>query len=477
MLYLTAAFGLILLIGGGTYFLIGQYLRNTTDLALKYKMAAEFQLLGIPMPAELESAEELWLQNNSRIVNSDESLISSANWNNPHEYSHEEYESYPFSESETGDYEDDGIQENEEEHHYEADLAAVFVIPYDVNYAPILPGNLAQPPIADNPEIFREATSSGWDLRTVESRREGRIRLLTYSTSIEVPAILQTGRLLSDQDLLLNQYLTAMVIFGITASILLAGGSWWLAGRTIKPAQKAWEKQQTFIANASHELRSPLTFIRASADYALHSKRQEDQTKMLSDILDESDYMDHLVDDLLLLSRLDAGKLHFETEDVDLRDLFTETVQKIEKSEKDVKIEIASTNLHVWTDRDRLRQILIIILDNAYRFTPASGKIIVKAEAFGKNNAIVVEDSGKGITSEHLAHIFERFYQVRDEETEDKRSNGLGLSIAKSLVEAQGGTVELHSIPNEGTTVRVNLPAAENKYESKKENSDFLMTT
>ena len=444
-LYLLSAIGLVGLVGAGTYFLINRYFQQSTDLALQYKMAAEFRIFNLPMPDELEKAEELWLQNNSRIVQKDqvtEVLVA------------------PRYENDDDD-EDETETQPGEAYHYEADLAAIFVITFDPNGKPILIPNLTSPPIIDEPDAFIQAQQEGYDFRTVNMPGHGRIRLLTYSTGIEIPATIQTGRLLSDQDGLLNQYLISLVILGGFASIFLAFVSWWMAGRSLGPAEKAWDQQQTFVSNASHELRTPLTLIRATADYGLRSQPAKEQSKLLADILDECDYMDRLVDDLLLLSRLDAQRLKLDLELIPLKKLFSETVQQISKlaPNREVSIKLEPAQIQVRADRTRLRQVLLILLDNALRFTPADGKIQLSAKLNGKWVEINVTDSGQGIPPEHLAHLFDRFYQVTSPENEGSRTNGLGLSIAHSLIEAQNGSIHIKSELEKGTTISLRFPA------------------
>jgi signal transduction histidine kinase len=240
----------------------------------------------------------------------------------------------------------------------------------------------------------------------------------------------------------------------------LALASWMLAGRSIKPAQRAWDQQQQFISNASHELRTPLTLMRANADYALRSSSTDEREKSLHDIVGEVDYMNRLVEDLLLLSRLDAHRLTLANEPVVLEELLNETARQVEKlaATKSVSLNVESTAGTVRGDRVRLRQVLLILLDNALRFTPSGGTIRMASKVNNREVVITVADSGPGIPPEHLPHIFDRFYQVPGQ-TGDERGNGLGLSIAKGLVEAHHGKIGITSQPGKGTSVRIVLSA------------------
>ena len=454
LLYLIAAIGLVGLMGIGTYFLIDRYFQQTTDLTLQYKMATEFRLLGLNIPPELLRSETLWLQNNSReIPQSRPTAIiaerSSSGEDDHGESDEDEYTSQPVE------------YHSEEEHLYNADLAAVYVVSFDAGGEAILVPNLPSPPIADSPEAFSNAQQFGYDVRTVDLPGRGRLRLLTYRTGVVLPAVLQTGRLLNDQDRVLSQYLIYLVILGGAASFLLAIVSWWLAGRSLGPAQQAWDQQQTFVSNASHELRTPLTLIRATADYGLRGKPSKAQAQHLADILNECDYMNHLVDDLLLLSRLDAHRLKLDLKKLSIQELFTDTTRQITKLAQIENISVLSDGYagNIRGDHTRMRQVLLILLDNALRFTSSGGTIRLSAKQTGKSVLMEVADTGKGIAPEHLPHLFERFYQIGSPENETSRSNGLGLSIARALIEAQGGLINIDSQPGIGTKVSITMPA------------------
>jgi signal transduction histidine kinase len=457
LLYLITAIGLVGLMGFGTYLLIDRYFQQTTDLTLQYKMATEFHLLGLDVPPELLRSEALWLQNNSRGLSQPSPTVIVPAISSSSDDDHDGSEGSDESENSNlpGEY------HSEDDHLYNADLAAVFVISLDEDGKAILAPNLAAPPTLDTPEALANALQFGYDLRTIDQPGRGRIRLLTYRTNGSIPALLQTGRLLNDQDRVLAQYLIYLAILGGAASFLLAIISWWLAGRSLGPAQTAWDQQQTFVSNASHELRTPLTLIRATADYGLRGKPAKAQARHLTDILNECDYMDHLVDDLLLLSRLDAHRLKLELKQLSIPELFTDTIRQVTKLAQTENISVSSEGYtgNILGDPTRMRQVLLILLDNALRFTPSGGTIRLSAKQAGKSVLLEVADTGKGIEPEHLPHLFERFYQIGTPENESNRSNGLGLSIARALVEAQDGKIRIDSQPGKGTKVRITMPA------------------
>lgn len=361
------------------------------------------------------------------------------------------------------------VYDNEDDR-YDGNLSPIFIVPQGTNPDPAATSNQPAAPIRVDQAASKRALQYGIDWRTIRLADSVRVRLLTYRISGNSnPTVLQIGRLLTDQDRILQQYLIGLLIFGGAGSIVLALASWWLAGRSLSPAQKAWDQQQNFISNASHELRTPLTLLRATADFGLRQRPPEDQAKALKDILNESDYMNRLINDLLLLSRLDTHRLQLKREIIFLPELLTDTVQQMEKISQTMKIALVvnSTQVQVWGDRARLRQVLLILLDNAMRFTPPGGNLRLETCDLGKQIEIDVSDDGSGIPAEHLPHLFKRFYQVHTSEVDDSQNNGLGLSIAKGLIEAQHGTIHIESAVGKGTRVRLTLPAVISNEETK----------
>jgi len=444
LVYLLASLGLVTVLGAGTYGLLTVYFQQSTDHALLYKMAIEFQTLGIILPSELEVAEQSWSQKNDHLAATFTPSGGSGST------SEEESEGSQNSSLPGTNQIFAGGDENDR---YDGLLAPVFVVPAagsTVN---------AGAPIVKDPQAISQALRAGSDLRTTRLDDGSRLRLLTYR--IGSGGVLQVGRLLTDQDRLLSQYLTGLLILGSASSLVLALASWVIAGRSIKPTQHAWDQQQQFISNASHELRTPLTILRANADYALRNPSSVERDKSLQDIIEETDHMNRIVEDLLLLSRIDAKRLVLAADPVSLSDLLVETAHHVEvlASVKQVTLALDPTEGTARCDRFRLRQVLLILLDNALRFTSAGGTIRIGSENQGRDVILHVVDNGSGIPAEHLEHIFERFYQVPGQNTE-MRGNGLGLSIAQGLVEAQHGKITITSAAGAGTSVKIVLPSA-----------------
>ncbi|MEN9937501.1 MAG: hypothetical protein RLZZ387_4080, partial [Chloroflexota bacterium] len=277
------------------------------------------------------------------------------------------------------------------------------------------------------------------------------------------PAALQLGRVLSDQEQVLGQLTFGLLTLGSMSMVLVGVASWWLAGGALRPAQEAWERQQRFIASASHELRTPLTLIRASAEVALRGAGADaDQRELLGDVLAESDHMRRLVDDLLTLSRLDSGRMPLALVPVELPPLLAELQRQVARlgDERGVAVAVVGAAGSVHADPERLRQVLLILLDNALRHTPAGGQVALAAAGVGRLIRLSVSDTGCGIAPEHLPHIFERFYRADPARGRESGNAGLGLAIASTLVEAMGGQIGATSTLGRGTTVWLTLPAA-----------------
>lgn len=419
LLYLGAAALLLVLLGAGMYWLIAEYFRMTTDTALENKMAFEFRQLGAPMPSTLPVAAQSLAQ--SALTEPAQAAQSS-------------------------------------------ELAAIYVLPLDRDGRVLFNPNTFALPSQPDPVAAGEALRRGSDRRTLVLADGTRVRLLTYKlTRDDGPALIQVGRALRGQDEALQRLLLGLVAIACGGAALLGWSSWWLAGRSLRPAQEAWERQQAFIANASHEIRAPLTLLRASAEVArLSYESDPDQRELLDDVLHETDHMTQLVEDLLLLSRLDAQRVPVERAPVPIAPLFRELERQLGRiaTERGIALQVTPADSTILGDSAKLRQVLLIVLDNALRHTPTGGTVQLSTRQRGKSVEITIADDGEGIAPEHLPHLFERFYRVDSSRSQEQRGSGLGLSIAKGLIEAQSGRISIASEHKAGTTVTLRLPTA-----------------
>lgn len=451
LLYALAALILVVLIGGGAYLVVARYFSDVTDLALRHKMAHEFHALGASLPPDLVIADRDWSVIRGEIA--------------PLPF----VPSNPQAEWRNGE-EKPQRSDDEEEHPRDlttpvdaAELAAIMVLPLDASGRLLFNPNNLDLPLPPDRDALQAALAMGSDLRTITLNDGRRARLLTYRlTRSDGPAALQLARELSDQEQVLNQLTLGLIGLGAFSMALVGAASWWLAGRALRPAQEAWERQQRFIASASHELRAPLTLIRASAEVALRDTSPDaaDQHELLGDILAESDHMRRLVDDLLTLTRLDSGQLKLTIAPVDLADLLRNVQRQVARlgEQRGIAVDLETASGTVQADAERLQQILLIALDNALRYTPSGGRITLSAKPTGRMVQIDIADTGSGIAPEHLPHIFERFYRADPARGRENGNAGLGLAIAKGLVEAMHGRITVTSAFGAGTTVSVALP-------------------
>jgi signal transduction histidine kinase len=233
----------------------------------------------------------------------------------------------------------------------------------------------------------------------------------------------------------------------------------------MRPIDAAFARQRAFVADASHELRTPLTLIRANAELVqrLDAPEPEAVQAEMSRILDGVDEMSHLVDDLLLLARIDDAAVALERRVVDLPAMTASVVESLADRAQSAGLTVAfeaDRPVSVAVDEARIRQVIRILLDNAIAYTPAGGTITVFVEQHGGKAALRVRDTGIGIPAADLPHVFERFFRADRARSRATGGVGLGLAIARVLVEAHGGEIHLDSAAGAGTTAWFALPVA-----------------
>lgn len=218
---------------------------------------------------------------------------------------------------------------------------------------------------------------------------------------------------------------------------------------------QALKMQREFVADVSHELRTPLTTVRGNLALLRHEPPLpvEEQVDILTDLMEESDRLIRLVNNMLQLARADAGH-NLNIEAVPLRPVIEEVCQQAGQSDHKRKIDKNVPDLTALCDRDALKQVLLILLDNAFKHS--QGTIRVMAEAQAEQVVISVCDNGPGIPPEALEHLFDRFYRANPDPATP--GFGLGLPIAKALVEGQSGSIAIDSQVGCGSIVRLRLP-------------------
>jgi signal transduction histidine kinase len=227
--------------------------------------------------------------------------------------------------------------------------------------------------------------------------------------------------------------------------------------------EDTFAKNRQFTADASHELRAPMTLIHTAAEVTLRRERShEDLLQALKQIFRESKHTMRLVDDLLLLARADSNREAFEPLPLNLKGLFSEVCQQgrtlAASKEIEVEVNITPGSVEVKGDDASLERLFLILIDNAVKYTPAGGTIRLELLQEADQAIFAVKDNGIGIAAEDLPHIYDRFWRADKVRSRAMRGIGLGLSIARSIVERHGGTLSAQSELGKGSVFEVRLP-------------------
>lgn len=335
-----------------------------------------------------------------------------------------------------------------------------------------------------------------------------------YDNQGHIVGALQVGMSLDAREQQMHGLLLTLGSVGLGALLLTAIVSFYLAARALTPMRLAFDRQRQFTAAASHELRTPLAFLRSQSELVLRrlQRRSAASTNVASataatataaiatsaaptasvedgltddvrEIVDEVDYMTRLVRDLLVLARDETDHRGLTWQTVDLSSLATEVAEKVRPSAEehglaltvDTDAAAPTGSVRVRGDADRLRQLALILLENAIHYTPSGGnvRIAIKNSAGPRLLAghrghaqLIVSDTGIGIAPDALPRIFEPFYRAdaartsKAAITEDHSSAGLGLALARWIVNAHGGTITANSTEGKGSTFTVTLPLA-----------------
>jgi heavy metal sensor kinase len=270
-----------------------------------------------------------------------------------------------------------------------------------------------------------------------------------------VKAITQTARAISETDLSRRLNLKTKDELGELADTFDA---------MLARLQAAFDRQRQFIADASHELRTPLTIVNLETSRALENKRSiQEYQRTLGVVHSENEFMSHLVNDLLVLARLDAGQSVVQKEPLDLSDLALDAAERLSAlaEQKNITIETGDLpELSLNGDRQLLLQMMSNLIENGIKHTVGDDRRVkVETGSDAGDVWVRVSDNGEGIPSEHLPHIFDRFYQVDKARTHDAEEaasgSGLGLSIVQSIAQIHGGEVRVQSSSGEGTMFEV----------------------
>ena len=255
----------------------------------------------------------------------------------------------------------------------------------------------------------------------------------------------------------------AMVVLGIVALLLATVLGHILSGRAMVPLREAYEKQRQFAADASHELRTPLAVVMASADLLENdpSITSPFLKQVIADVRDEVKKMTRLVSDLLLVARSDNKALKLKLQKFDAAELLSQTARLMQQlaDKKHIALDIRNRDAHViQADEQKIKQLMLILVDNAVKYTPDGGEVHVGFEKAPQGRVrFFVQDTGIGIAKEDQRRIFDRFYRVDKARSREMGGNGLGLSIAQEIVNLHQGSIEVTSTLGKGTRFTVEL--------------------
>ena len=265
-----------------------------------------------------------------------------------------------------------------------------------------------------------------------------------------------------------DRYAALIGVFGaaaFAALLLVAVGGSILVGKSAKPVEQTMEQMRRFMADAAHELRTPITVLRSRAEIALQQPRNNDEyVNALRGVESESIRLGRIVDDLLILARADAGDRPIERKEFQLDDLALDAAAAAGAVAQSRQVGVIVGNLdsaRVDGDSELVRRLMMILLDNAIKFTPPGREVRLSIFADSSTATLVVEDSGIGIPADQLPQVFDRFYRG-DPARGRGEGAGLGLSIARWIADAHRARINVSSSERTGTKVEVTFPIAAN---------------
>jgi heavy metal sensor kinase len=374
----------------------------------------------------------------------------------------------------------------------------------------VLSATLAGRPLAG---IERPAEPSGNELRDVRDPARGRLRVALLPVKIAAaPRLLAAAIPTSGRDRALGKFRQLLLALFLCSLAVMALVAAWFAGRSLRPVteltarvgraieqlpgasagraippaplaagraddelgrlagafnelfqrmEAAFRQLRQFVSDASHELRTPLSVLRGETELLLAEPRPPEDYRRALEVIDaELKRLARIVEGLFTLAMADAGQLKLEREPLYLNEVLEEACAQAapRAQEKSIRIERALGEVAYAGDEAFLRQLFLIFLDNAVKYSQPNTHVRVTLRKSNGAAEIEFHDQGAGIAPEHLPHIFERFYRGRAAAESETQSGGLGLAIAQAIVEAEGGTIQCASRPGAGATFTVRLP-------------------
>lgn len=252
----------------------------------------------------------------------------------------------------------------------------------------------------------------------------------------------------------LFQLLMTLISVGIIMLLVLFFISLCFANRVIQPIAEAWERQKQFVADASHELKTPISIINANYDALLANQEEtiKSQLKWLEYIKIGTDRMTKLVNDLLSLAKMEDMRFEIQNVPFNMSNTIHDVILSMEAVVFEKGITVTRSiepDIMVKSDPERIKQVITILFDNAVKYTDPKGQIDISLTKSKRHITFSIKNTGKGISTQELPKIFDRFYRVDSSRTHETGSYGLGLSIAKTIIERLGGGIYAESVENE----------------------------
>jgi signal transduction histidine kinase len=256
-----------------------------------------------------------------------------------------------------------------------------------------------------------------------------------------------------------ERVIESLIFINLLILVLAGAAGYFLAGRTLRPIQEMVDEQNRFITDASHELRTPITSLKSEIEVNLRDRKLnlEKYRKILESNLEEVNHLQVLSDELIRLAQ-DGKTTRMKVEKVFIGEVVSDAITKVKKfsEKKHIAIKNSVKDLNIQGDRASLSELFIILLDNAIKYSPTKSEINISSEKSGDKMIIKIKDKGIGIAEEDLPYIFNRFF--RGEKSHTTEGYGLGLSIAKKIVDAHKGAIAVKNNPGKGTTFTIMLP-------------------
>jgi signal transduction histidine kinase len=336
-------------------------------------------------------------------------------------------------------------------------IAKQVVLPVPATLSAVFSSPLLDSPLAQ----ARAGQSSETQIATPKQLFVVATQPVMNAKKSKVIGILQVAQPISWVNDALSRLVRQLVLASAVGILLGALASLLMATRSLRPISRAFQRQREFVADASHELRTPLTLIRTNVEAWLRRSNGTTRTYAKS-IVEEVEQLNRIVGDLTTLALADARQLRIDRHPLELNEvvkgLMAQATPLAEERGVQFRPEL-NGGVRVDADPFRVRQLLLILIDNALSHTASGGKVSVGVLRQNGRAHVTVTDNGEGIPAADLPHIFERFYRADKARTRENGGSGLGLAIAKWIVDAHKGEIAVKSAEGKGTEVDVSLPA------------------